>query len=160
MPGNGAGRSWSNGLIFHLLHFSNETVTGAMKSRGTCNTFPAKTLQVSSDCMSGCHIEHIILLRATHRPAKTGWFFCIDVPKLGFKGQNSHRHRKISRFFCDDDAKCLPYPEYDSSTAFIVYGFRSSVNTSVICLRARGLDIETHGLGSRSCHPEHPHLSS
>jgi len=62
--------------------------------------------------MSGCHIEHIILLRATHRPAKTGHFFCVDVPKLGFKGQNSYRHRKISRFFCDDDAKSLPYPEY------------------------------------------------
>ena len=32
----------TNELIFHLLHFPNETVTGAMKSRGTCSTFPAK----------------------------------------------------------------------------------------------------------------------
>ena len=31
------------------------------------------------------------------------------------------------------------YPEYDSSTAFIVYGFCSSVNTSAICLRFHDL---------------------
>ena len=45
-----------NELIFHLLHFSNETVTGAMKSRGTCSTFPAKPLQVSSYCVRVCSL--------------------------------------------------------------------------------------------------------
>ena len=53
-------------------------------------------------------VEHILLLCATHRPAKTSHFFCVDIQKQGFEDQNSHRHRKTSRFFCDDDAKSLP----------------------------------------------------
>jgi len=37
-------RYWcrTNELIFHLLHFSIETVTGAMKFQPTCSTIPAK----------------------------------------------------------------------------------------------------------------------
>ena len=77
-------------------------------------------------------VEYIILLRVTNRPAKIGHFFCVDAQKQGFEDQNSHRPRKIMQFFRDDDAKCLPYPEYDSSTAFTVYGFRSSINTSAL----------------------------
>ena len=65
-------------------------------------------------------VEYIILLRVTNRPEKTDHFFCVDAQKQGFEDQNSHRHRKTSRFFCDDDAKCLQHLEYNSSTAYIV----------------------------------------
>ena len=54
-----------NELIFHLLHFSIETVTGAMKSRPTCSTIPAKPLQVPTCFIRVCPPDIVHFLKST-----------------------------------------------------------------------------------------------